>query len=146
MEESGEVFMEWKRGQFLISDDPGRLEVEVIHRYLSQESYWAQGRSREVVERSIANSLCLGVYEDGRQVGFARVVTDYATFAWLCDVFVLESGRGHGLGKWLVECVVSHPKLQGLRRVLLATRDAHGLYRDYGGFKPLANPERWMER
>lgn len=98
------------------------------------------------MRRSIAHSLCFGVYGEGEQVGFARVVTDYATFAWLCDVFVLETARRRGLGKWLIASVIAHPDLQGLRRFTLATRDAHELYRRYGGFEALRAPERWMEK
>ena len=133
-------------GEFEISTDPSRLDLEVIHGFL-RTSYWAEGRSRAVVERAIANSLCFGVYESatGAQVGFARVVTDHATFAYLCDVYVLESHRGQGLGKWLIECVMAHPQLQGLRRFSLATRDAHELYAQFG-FQPLAKPEAHMER
>jgi GNAT superfamily N-acetyltransferase/uncharacterized damage-inducible protein DinB len=131
-------------GEFLISTDPALLDVPLIHDFLANRSYWATGRPLEVVRRAIENSLCLGVYERGRQVGFARVVTDRATFAWLCDVFVLEAYRGRGLSKWLLECVLGHPELQGLRRVLLGTRDAHGLYQRYG-FTPLADPGRFLE-
>ena len=131
---------------YLISDDPRRIDVAVVHRYLSEESYWAKGVSRETVERSVQNSLCLGVYApDGSQVGLARVVTDYATYAWLCDVFVLAAHRKHGLGKALIAAVVAHPQLQGLRRFALATQDAHGLYAQFG-FTPLPAPERHMER
>jgi GNAT superfamily N-acetyltransferase len=108
------------------------------------DSYWAAGRPLGVVRRAVESSLCFGLYAGGQQVGFARVVTDRATFAWLYDVFVLEGYRGRGLGKWLVECVVAHPALQGLRRLLLATRDAHGLYERYG-FRPLADPARFLE-
>ena len=133
-----------RRGDFLISTDTGLLDVPLIHDFLSNRSYWAMGRPLEVVRRSLDNSLCFGLYERGRQVGFARVVTDRATFAWLCDVFVLEAYRGRGLSKWLMECVVGHPALQGLRRVLLGTRDAHGLYERYG-FTPLADPTRFLE-
>lgn len=129
-----------------ISTDRDRFDIAYIHRYLSEESYWAIGRSRAVVEKSIANSLCFGVYDGDRQIGFARVVTDYATFAWLCDVFVDAAYRGHGLGKQLVETVVAHPELQGMRNFILATRDAHELYRQHGGFEALAAPERWMAR
>jgi GNAT superfamily N-acetyltransferase len=118
----------------------------VIQAFLSQRAYWARGRALETVRRSIENSLCFGVYDGDQQVGFARVVTDYATFAWVCDVFILETHRGRGLSKWLIETVVAHPDLRGLRRLLLATRDAHELYSRYGGFGPLSAPDRWMER
>ncbi len=127
-----------------ISTDPNRLDVDLIHRWLSEESYWAGGVSREIVARAIDNSLCFGVYLEGQQVGLARVVTDRATFAWLADVFILDSYRGRGYGKALIAAVVAHPELRGLRRLLLATRDAHGLYAQYG-FTPVA-PERFMER
>ena len=129
-----------------ISTDRSRLDIAYVHRYLSEECYWAIGRSRAVVEKSIANSLCFGVYDGDRQMGFARVVTDYATFAWLCDVFVDAAYRGQGIGKWLVETVVAHPGLQGMRNFVLATRDAHELYRQHGGFEALPAPERWMAR
>ena len=135
---------EWVDGPFAISTDPDRLDVEVIHTYLSQRAYWAQGRPKEVVQRSIAHSLCFGVYEERSQIGFARVVTDYATFAYLCDVFILESHRRRGLSKWLLRCVRTHPALAGIRRFQLITNDAHGLYRQLG-FTALANPERHME-
>jgi GNAT superfamily N-acetyltransferase len=128
-----------RQGDFLISTDPCLLDVGLIHDFLANRSYWATRRPLEVVQRSLENSLCFGLYERGRQVGFARVVTDRATFAWLCDVFVLEEYRGRGLAKWLIESVMNHPDLRGLRRVLLGTRDAHGLYRRYG-FTPLADP------
>ncbi len=134
------------RDNYTISTDPARLDIDVIYHFLTTGSYWAQNRPLEVVKRSIENSLNFGVYCDNHQVGFARVVTDYATFAWLCDVYIDPQARGAGLGKWLVECIVNHPDLKGLRRLLLATRDAHELYRKYGGFTELANPERWMEK
>jgi GNAT superfamily N-acetyltransferase len=133
-----------RNGAFLISTDPALLDVPLIHDFMANRSYWAFGRPLEVVRRSLANSLCFGLYEGERQVGFARVVTDRATFAWLCDVFVLEEYRGRGLSKWLIGCLVNHPDLQGLRRVLLGTRDAHGLYERYG-FKSLADPSRFMQ-
>ncbi len=117
----------------------------MIHAYLSESSYWAKSRSFETVRRSIENSLPFGMYRDSVQIGFARVVTDYATFAWLADVFILPEFRGHGLGKWMIGVVVAHPHLQGLRRWVLATKDAHGLYASYG-FTPLQSPERFMER
>ena len=135
---------EWQKGEYLISTDKLRLDLEVIHDFLSK-SYWAQGRSLEVIKRGIENSLNFGIYQEGKQVGFARVVTDYATFAWLADVFVLEEHRGQGLGKWLIEVMLSHPRLQGFRRWALATKDAHELYRNFG-FDALNRPERWMER
>ena len=117
-----------------ISNDPGRLDLDRVHRFLSTEAYWSPGVSREVVERSIANSLPFGVYseETGEQVGFARVVTDYATFAWIADVYIEAAHRGHGLGKRLVAEILEHPDLQGLRRWLLGTADAHELYRRFG--------------
>ena len=137
---------EWTRGGYTISCDQARLDLEVIYAFLSGESYWAQGRSRERVERSVANSLPFGLYKGEAQVGFARVVTDYATFAWLADVFVLDSERGRGLGLWLVETVMSHPRLRGVRRWLLATRDAQGLYRRFG-FRDLSGSSLgWMEK
>jgi GNAT superfamily N-acetyltransferase len=132
---------------YAISTDKTLLDVSLIHAYLSRSSYWATGRTLDAVVRSIEHSLCFGVFAaDGGQVGFARVVTDHATFAWLCDVFVVEEHRARGLGRRLVEAVTSHPDLQDIRRILLATRDAHSLYAEHGGFAPLAHPERWMER
>ena len=137
--------MEWQRDEYTISTDPARLDYVLIHRYLSESTYWAAGRSMEVVRRSIGNSLPFGLYCASTQAGFARVVTDYATFAWVADVFVLEEHRGKGLGVWLMETMLAHPELQGFRRWALATKDAHGLYEQLG-FKPLRRPERWMER
>ncbi|GAA4356203.1 GNAT family N-acetyltransferase [Hymenobacter saemangeumensis] len=131
---------------FTLSTDPARLDVAAIHRFLSEDSYWCQHIPRATVERAIAHSLNFGLYApDGQQAGFARVVSDRATFAWLCDVFVLPAYRGQGLSKWLVQQVLAHPELQGLRRHLLATLDAHGLYLQHG-YTPLAQPERWLER
>ena len=138
--------VEHHRGGFLISTDKSKLDAGLVHEYLSERSYWAQGRPLDVVETSIEHSVCFGVYDGDRQVGFARVVTDYVTFAWLCDVFILESHRGRGLGKWLIECVVAHPDLRGFKSFLLATSDAHELYRRYGGFDSLEKPEKWMRR
>jgi len=137
---------ELTRGAFTLSTDKARLDVPLIHDYLSNRSYWAQGRSLEAVQTSIEHSLCFGVYENESLAAFCRIVSDYATFAWLCDVFVLERARGRGLGKWLIESAMAHPQVQTVRRVLLATRDAHELYRQYGGFENLPNPERWMIR
>jgi len=128
-----------------ISTDPDRLDVDLIHHFLSEHSYWARGRPLEVMRRAIANSICFGAYQDGRQVGFARVVTDRATFAWLADVFVVEEERGRGVGKALLAAVMEHPELQGLRRMFLATRDAHGLYAQFG-FQPLDDQSRFMVR
>jgi GNAT superfamily N-acetyltransferase len=125
-----------------ISTDPARLDIDMIHGFL-QNSYWAKGRRRSVVERSITNSLCFGVYQAGRQVAFARVVSDRAVFAYLMDVFVIPECRGRGIAKALMRSVVGHPELQNLRVFLLATRDAHDLYTKFG-FRPLAAPERWM--
>jgi GNAT superfamily N-acetyltransferase len=133
-----------RRGDFLVSTDPAQLDVPLIHEFLSQHSYWAAGIPLAVVRKSIENALCFGLYHQERQIGFARLVTDRATFAYLGDVFVVESARGQGLSKWLLECILAHPDLRGLRRILLGTRDAHGLYRQFG-FTPIASPERFME-
>jgi GNAT superfamily N-acetyltransferase len=135
--------VEYRRDDFLISTDQARLDLDVVHGFLTT-SYWARGIPREVVAQSIANSLCFCVYEGGPQIGFARVVTDFATVAYLGDVFVLESYRGRGLSKWLMECIVQHPALQNLRRWILLTRDAHKLYSQFG-FTPVKAPERYME-
>jgi len=137
--------IEVQRGNYLISTDPGKLDVAAIHGYLSVESYWAKGRPLDVTQRAVEHSLCFGVYCGDEQVGLARVVTDYATFAWLCDVFILEAHRGQGLGKWLIQTVVAHPALQS-RLWMLATRNAHGLYESYGGFERMRDLERWMLR
>jgi len=134
----------WTNGEFEISTDPARIELATVHEFLTN-SYWAKGIPVETVRRSIENSLSFGIYQDRRQVGFARVVSDLATFAYLADVFVLEAYRGRGLSKWLMECIVGHPDLQGLRRWMLVTRDAHSLYRQHG-FTELKAPERWMEK
>lgn len=137
------MIFEQHRDPFVISTDPARLDLAGIHSFLTT-SYWARGIPLATVQAAIAHSLPFGIYEGDRQVGFARVITDYTTFALLADVFVLEPWRGQGLSKWLVACVLAHPDLQGLRRWLLATRDAHGLYRQ-AGFQPLRAPDRWME-
>jgi len=133
----------WTKGEFEISTDPARLDLNTVHGFLTA-SYWARGIPRQTVERSIENSLSFGIYHGARQVGFARVVTDRATFAYLADVFVIPDYRGRGLSKWMMECILAHPDLQGLRRWMLVTQDAHELYRNYG-FVPLKAPERWME-
>jgi GNAT superfamily N-acetyltransferase len=137
-------FTEYRRGEYVISTDHTRLSLDVIHGFLTN-CYWAKGIPQEVVARSIEHSLCFGIYDgEGAQVGFARVISDFATIAYLGDVFVLESHRGQGLGQWLMECVMQHPALQGLRRWILLTRDAHGLYSQFG-FTPLKSAERYME-
>ena len=136
--------IESHRESFTISTDPARLNIDAIADMLTR-AYWAKGRTREVIARYLQYSLTFGVFEGNRQIGLARVVSDYTTFAWLCDVFIHEDFRGLGLGKWLLETVHSHPDLQGLRRWMLATRDAHGLYEQYG-WTPLSSPERWMEK
>lgn len=135
--------LELTQGAYSISTDPKRLDLDAIHAYLTR-SYWAKGISKELVSKALQNSLCFGLYEGSVQIGFARVITDRATFAYLSDVYVLEAYRGRGLGKWLMGVIVAHPDLQGLRRFSLGTRDAHGLYRQFG-FTPLAHPERHME-
>lgn len=129
------------RDDYAISCDPRYLDLDLIHRFLSEKSYWAEGIPADVVRRSLAGSIPFGLYHGdplagvAKQVGFTRVVTDRATFAWVCDVFVLEEHRGKGLGKWLMESVLAHPDLQGLRQTVLATKDAHALYARYG-FEP----------
>ena len=135
--------IEVKKDIFTISTDPSRLDVDAIADMLTR-AYWALGRPRERTERAIANSLVFGVYDSDKQIGIARIVSDYAIFAYLCDVFIHEDYRGRGLGKWLMETVRSHPDLQDLRRWVLATHDAHELYKQYG-FTPLENPNNWME-
>jgi GNAT superfamily N-acetyltransferase len=137
--------MELRKNGYMISTDKVRLDREVLHRFLSEESYWAKNRTWDQTETAIENSICFGVYEGERQVGFAGVITDKATFAYLGDVFILEEFRGRGISKWLMETIVSHPEIQGLRRWVLATLDAHGLYEQFG-FSALKFPDRWMER
>jgi GNAT superfamily N-acetyltransferase len=127
-----------------ISTESDRLDLGLIHRFLAEESYWSQGVPRHVVEKAVQNSLCFGVYQGDGQVGFGRIITDKATFALLADVFILAAHRGKGLSKWLMQCVVAHDDLQGLRRLLLLTSDAHGLYGQFG-FQPLGAPARFME-
>jgi len=129
---------------FTINTDKDTLDIPVIHEYLSTRSYWAAGRSLECVEKSIENSLCFGVYKGENQIGFARVVTDFATFSWLCDVFILEDYRGRGLGKWLISTLVEYQGIKGSTRFFLATKDAHNLYSKYGGFEKITMPEKLM--
>ena len=133
----------WRRGEFEINTDPLRIDVPFVHEFLTT-SYWAKGIPMDVLRRALEHSLCFGVYEGPRQVGFAREISDYATYAYIADVFVIEAYRGRGLAKWLMECIKAHPNLQGLRRWALITRDAHGLYQQFG-FTPLSNPQDWME-
>ncbi|HEU4931381.1 MAG TPA: GNAT family N-acetyltransferase [Pyrinomonadaceae bacterium] len=135
----------WDRGEYTITTDRSRLDIDLIHDFISNHSYWGKGRAREVVARSIENSMPFGIYQGEQQVGFARIVTDYATFAWVADVFIVPEHRGRGLSKWLMEVILAHPKLQGFRRWVLATKDAQGLYEQFGFIK-LHRPERWMER
>jgi GNAT superfamily N-acetyltransferase len=133
----------WWKGEFRVTTSLDQMDLDVIHGFLSG-SYWAKGIPRATVEKSIRNSLCFGLFHGKAQIGFARVISDYTTFAYLADVFVLPEYRSQGLAKWLMECIMAHPELQGLRRWLLFTRDAHGLYQK-SGFAPLAHPERVME-
>jgi len=135
--------IETQRDQFTISTDSARLDIEAILDFFTR-AYWTKGRPRERTERALANSLVFGVYDGKKQIGIARVISDYAIFAYICDVFIHEDYRTHGLGKWLIETILSHPELKGLRRWTLVTLDAHGLYKQYG-FSPLANPDGWME-
>ena len=128
-----------------IDTDRSRLDTRFIHEFLVNAAYWAKDRTMEQTAAAIDNSICFGVYDGQTQVGFARVVSDKATFAYVGDVFIIEEFRGRGLSKLLMEAILSHPELQGLRRWILATRDAHGLYEQFG-FSPLRHPERWMER
>ena len=137
--------MQWQNSEFIISTDRNRLQIEAIYKFLSEESYWAKERTKEQTVTAIKNSLPFGVYKGENQIGFARVVTDYATFAYLGDVYILEEFRGLGLSKWLMDVIVAHPDLQNFRRWILATKDAHELYEKFG-FTALKFPERWMEK
>ena|SRR2546421_4114135 len=136
---------EWQRGEYIISTDNERLDLAIIHDFISNQSYWGRGRRLKTVQRALDHSLNFGIFKNDRQVGFARVVTDFATFAWVADLFILEGHRGQGLAKWLMKSILSHPELQGFRRWVLATKDAHELYRKFG-FQELKRPERWLER
>ena len=138
--------MEWQKEQYSISTDKSKLDVKMVHHYLYTQAYWAAGRPMSVVRKSIENSLCFGVYDGDVQIGFARLVTDYAIIGWICDLFILPSHQGNGLGKWLVESMMDHPDIKGLRRILLNTRDAHDLYIKYAGFRHLLMSESWLER
>jgi len=134
--------MDFIKNGFTISTEKDKLDIDVIHSFLNR-TYWAEGISKEIIRRSIEGSLCFGVFENDKQIGFARMITDKATFAYLADVFIIEEYRGRGLSKWLMEVIMSHPDLQGLRRMVLVTKDAHGLYKQFG-FTPLINVDRWM--
>lgn len=136
--------MEWKKEIYSVSDDPSRLDLKLIHTFLTS-SYWAAGIPVETVERSIRHSMCFGVYHGEMQIGFARVISDHATYAYLADVFIIPEERGKGLSKWLMEIITGHPELQGLRRFALATKDAQGLYAQFG-FTAYTQPERLMSR
>jgi GNAT superfamily N-acetyltransferase len=136
--------MQWTRDNYLITTDAAKVDIDVVYDYLSRESYWAKDIPREIVERAVRNSMCFCVLHDHALIGFARVTSDRATVAYLGDVFVLAAHRGRGISKWLMECILGHPELQGLRRWMLGTFDAHGLYEKYG-FTPLKAPARWME-
>ena len=136
--------MNWENEEYTVSCDPERLDVALVAEFLASSSYWAEGIPVATVEKSLQNSLCFALLHNERQIGFARVITDRATFAYLGDVFVLSDYRGRGLSKWLMQCVVNHPDLQNLRRWVLATRDAHGLYQKFG-FTELRKPEIFME-
>ena len=137
----------WTRGEFVVSTDPALLDVDFVHGWLTESSYWVPGIPRHTVAHALEHSLSCGLYvaASSRQIGLVRLITDYATFAYVCDVFVLDEFRAQGLGIWLMECATSHPALQGLRRWMLGTKDAHTLY-EKTGFASLAIPERWMEK
>jgi GNAT superfamily N-acetyltransferase len=134
-----------ERDGFTVSTDPDRLDIAAIHDFLSNKSYWAQGVPLATIEKALAHSLCFGLYAGTEQIGLARLITDRATYCYFCDVYVLESWRGRGLGRWLVECAMRHRDLQGLRRMSLVTADAHTLYAQFGFVAP-AKPERYMEK
>ena len=134
-----------RRGRFVLVTDSSRMDVDAVHRYLAEESYWSPGIPRALVARSIENSLCFGVFDEGRQISFARVITDRTTYAYLCDVYVLDGYRGQGLASWMLEAIDAHPDLQGLKRWSLVTRDAHPLYLKHGWVTP-SNPGGYLER
>jgi len=137
---------EEQRGAYLLSFDKERLQLDVIEHFLSQQSYWAQNRPLAVIKTSIQHSVCLGIYHHGRQVAFARLVTDQSTFAWLADVVVDADQRGQGLGKWLVQAACKYADRLNIELMILSTRDAQGLYETYGGFQPLYDPKKWLQR
>ena len=135
--------MEYQNKNYLISTEKSKINVALVHNYLCYHSYWAEGIPLEVVQRSIQNSLCFAMYKSDEQIGFARVISDFATYAYLADVFIVPEERGKGLSKWLMRVIMNHPQLQGLRRFVLATKDAHGLYAQFG-FTAYPNPDRLM--
>jgi len=141
--DDGDAPVESVRGEYTVSTDRSRIDLRAVHAFLSQ-SYWSPGVPEAVVRRAIAGAICFGIYHGSEQVGFARVITDQATYAYLSDVYVLESHRGRGLAKWMMSVIMAHPALQGLRRFSLSTRDAHALYKQFG-FEIVANPDRQME-
>jgi GNAT superfamily N-acetyltransferase len=138
--------MEWIKGQFCINNDKSKLDLGMIHHFLYTSAHWAVGRPMNMVRKSVENSLCFGLFDGEKQVGFARIVSDFATVGWICDMFILPTNRGKGLGSWLLTCMMEHPDIRGLRRILLNTRDAHDLYKKYAGFRTLLSPESWLER
>ena len=135
---------EWTQGEYTISTDRNRLDVETVQYYLAEEAYWAKGRPLSITRKVIEHSLCFGVYQNAKQVGFARIITDYATHAYLCDVFILPAHQGKGLGKWLMQCILGCPEMEDVYKWALHTRDAHGLYAQFGFVTP-ARPEAYME-
>ena len=137
------MYQEQTKGDYKISTDKSKLQIEVIHNFL-KDAYWSKNKPKELIEKSIAGSLCFGVYYKEKQIGFARVITDYTTFGYLADVFIIDEFRGKGLSKWLMEFILNHPEVQGFRGWMLKTKDAHGLYEKYG-FKVAAEPENIME-
>lgn len=137
------IIKTYRQGDFLVSTDTEMSDIDAICSMLAK-SYWASTRTKDVIEKSLKNSLCFNLFYGERQIGFARVITDHATFAYLCDVFIEEEYRGKGLGKWLLECILDYPTLKGIKKFMLATRDAHNFYRKFG-FKELENPEKYME-
>ena len=138
------MIFEERKDNFIISTDKSKLDIDLIHDYLCNESYWAKGIRFDTVKTSINNSECFGVYDGDKLIGFARVITDLATFGYIGDVFVLNEHRGKGLSKWLMECIMKHPQMQGFRRWVILTRDAHELYKKYG-FTPVRKPQNYME-
>ncbi len=138
-------YYELERDGYLISTNPAKLDFAVIHHYLSDRSYWSAGIPKDLVRKAADGSICFGVYQGVEQIGYTRLITDGATFGYLADVFILDEYQGQGLGKWLIDSILTHPACQGFRRWVLATQDAHGLYAKFG-FEPLKHPEVYMER